>query len=65
MTEKLYHIYIKKDCVYHNLNEEEFTQTWDMIQKFLSIHHSQINKDDVQYEEVLLDKTLIYAHASY
>lgn len=65
MTEKLYHIYIKTDCIYHSLNEEEFKNTWDMIQKFLSIHHSQINKDDVQYEEVLLDKSPTCLQPSY
>jgi hypothetical protein len=65
MTEKLYHIYIKTDCIYHSLNEEEFQKTWDMIQKFLSIYHSRINKDDVQYEEFLSDKTPTFLQPSY
>jgi hypothetical protein len=65
MTEKLYHIYLKKECIYHSLNEEEFIKTWDMIQKFLSVHDAQIDKNDIQYEEVLVDKTTTCLQPSY
>jgi hypothetical protein len=65
MTENVYHIYLKKECIYHSLNEEEFIKTWDMIQKFLSVHDAQIDKNDIQYEEVSVDKITSCLQPSY
>jgi hypothetical protein len=56
-TEKLYHIYAKDNCIYHNLSEKEFTQIWDMLDKFLSIS-GVIERDDISYEEVTLNKQI-------
>jgi TPP-dependent 2-oxoacid decarboxylase len=56
MTEKYFHIYAKNQCIYHSLNEEDFTKTWEMIQKFLSVHDANIDKNELEYVEVLFDK---------
>lgn len=51
MTEKTYNIYSKGKQIYHNLNEEEFSQTWDMINKFIFIT-DVVNKDEISFEEI-------------
>ena len=65
MNDKLYHIYAKQKCLYHNLSKEEFENTWKMIHNFLSVIDSEsvtVKKEDLSYEEVLLDKAVIVDH---
>jgi len=65
MTEKRYHIYVKNQCLYHNLTEEEFEQTWGMIQKFLSVYNNNLCKNDIEYVEVLFDRIACSLQGSY
>jgi len=62
-TDKLYHIYAKQQCIYHSLSEKEFKEIWDTINKFVSLT-AVIDKDDLSYEEVTVEKDLIQ-NASY
>jgi len=65
MNDKLYHIYAKQKCLYHNLSKEEFENTWKMIHNFLSVIDSEsvtVKKEDLSYEEVILDKSVIVDH---
>jgi hypothetical protein len=50
-TEKIYHIYAKGHCIYHSLTPEQFTETWDMIHKLLSIF-GELSVNDLSYEEL-------------
>jgi hypothetical protein len=50
-TDKIYHIYAKGQCIYHSLTSEQFTETWDMIHKFLSVC-GELSVDDLSYEEL-------------
>ena len=52
MTEKIYHIYAKKQCIYHSLSEEEFTKTWDMLHRMFDLIGIDISEKDISYEEV-------------
>lgn len=54
---KLYHIYVKNECVYHSLSKEDFDKLWDFVQKLTWL--TDINENDIQYEEVTLNKELI------
>lgn len=65
MIEKRYHIYAKNHCIYHSLTEKEFEDTWEMIQRFLSIHSGNLDRNDVEYEEVLFDKNAVSLQGSY
>jgi hypothetical protein len=57
MTDKIYHIYVKNNCLYHSLSEEEFQKTWNMIHNFLSLANcSEIKEGDVNYEELVISK---------
>jgi len=52
MTEFHYQIYIKNECVYHCLSEEEFRQTWDMLIHLVDLLSEKITKDDITFEKV-------------
>jgi hypothetical protein len=57
MTDKIYHIYVKNNCLYHSLSEEEFQKTWNMIHNFLRVVDcSEINVGDINYEELVISK---------
>lgn len=58
VTEKIYHIYAKNNCIYHSLSEEEFKEIWDMINKFISISGC-LKKEDLSYEELILSKETV------
>ena len=59
MTEKIYHIYAKDQCIYHSLSEEKFSDTWDMLHKIVEFLGKNISKDDLSYEELCISKELI------
>lgn len=54
---KLYHIYVKNECVYHSLSKEDFDKLWDFVQKLTWL--TDINETDIQYEEVTYNKELV------
>jgi hypothetical protein len=58
-NEKIYHIYVKNKCLYHSLSEEDFHNTWNMVNNFIDIY-SEFNKNDITYEELTLNKELIF-----
>lgn len=59
MTEKIYHIYAKDRCIYHSLSEKKFTETWDMLHKMVEFLNMNISREDLQYEEVTLNREII------
>ena len=62
--EKVYHIYAKDRCIYHNVSEEKFSEVWDMLHRMVDLLGSNIKKEDLEYEEILVNK-LISQNASY
>ena len=60
--DNLYHIYVKNECVYHSLPKEEFDKLWDFVQKLTWL--TDIDPNDIQYEEVVVNKQLI-SNSSY
>jgi hypothetical protein len=60
MSEKVYHIYAKDQCIYHSLSEEKFAETWDMLHRMVELlGDSEIEKKDLTYEELYVNKELI------
>ena len=53
---KIYHIYVKNECVYHSLSKEDFDKLWDFVQKLTWL--TEIDENDIQYEQVITDKEL-------
>ena len=62
--EKIYHIYAKDRCVYHNLSEEKFSEIWEMLHRMIDVLDVDISKEDLQYEMMYINK-LIPLNSSY
>ena len=50
--ETLYHIYIKNDCVYPCLNEEEFKIKWTEVNAMVGLMHTDYELSDLSYEKL-------------
>ena len=51
-SEKVYHIYAKDRCLYHNLGLEDFEEKWEMLNIMVGILKTDYQSDDLQYVEV-------------
>ena len=51
MTDKVYHIYAKKECLYNNLNEEQFNNTWETLKGMVGLMKTDYELEDLSYEE--------------
>ena len=56
--EKVYHIYAKDRCIFHSLQEEEFTDTWSQLNNLVGIMKTDYSKEDLSYEELTVNKNL-------
>ena len=50
--EKLFHIYAKDKCLFHNIKEEDFSVTWNTIKGIVGLMQTDYNLDDLSYEVV-------------
>ena len=46
-----YHIYAKDRCLYHNLKQEEFEQTWEMLKVMVGLLKTDYEAEDLSYEK--------------
>ena len=51
MTDKVYHIYAKKECLYNNLSEEQFNNTWETLKGMVGLMKTDYNLEDLSFEE--------------
>ena len=49
--EKVYHIYAKKECLYNNLTEEQFKNTWETLRGMVGLMKTDYTFEDLTYEE--------------
>ena len=49
--EKVYHIYAKKECLYNNLTEEQFKNTWETLKGMVGLMKTDYTFEDLSYEE--------------
>ena len=57
--DKVYHIYAKDKCIYHNLSKNKFEETWEMMHRMIEILDVKFKKEDLQYEELVVNKDSI------
>lgn len=57
--ERIYHIYAKDRCIYHSLSEEKFSETWEMLHNMVELLGKNIQKKDLQYESLIVNKEVI------
>jgi len=55
---KLYHIYLKNECVLHSLSEENFKSSWETLQNLVGLVKTDYHSEDLSYEvvDVLQDR---------
>ena len=51
--EKVYHIYAKDECLYNNLSEEQFTNTWETLKGMVGLMKTDYELEDLSYEEIV------------
>lgn len=57
---EFYHIYLKEKCIYYSLSENEFKNTWNMIQNLLEVIETKdVSKKDISFEKVYVDKEIV------
>ena len=49
---KVYHIYVKEECVYNNLSERQFNNTWNTLKGMVGLMKTDYELEDLTYEEV-------------
>ena len=50
--EKVYHIYAKKECLYNNLSEEQFNNTWETLKGMVGLMKTDYEEEDLSFEVV-------------
>ena len=58
--EKVYHIYAKEECLYNNLSERQFNNTWETLKGMVGLMQTDYQLEDLSYEELV--KTPIEGH---
>lgn len=53
--EKIYHIYAKGKCLFHNIKEEEFQTTWNTIKGMVGLMKTDYEESDLSYEVVSIN----------
>ena len=55
---KIYHIYLKDECVLHSLSEENFKSHWETLQNLVGLVKTDYQSEDLSYEvvDVLQDR---------
>ena len=51
--EKIYHIYAKEECLYNNLNEVQFNNTWNTLKGMVGLMQTDYQLEDLSYEELV------------
>ena len=49
--EKVYHIYAKEECLYNNLSELQFNNTWRTLKGIVGLMQTDYQLEDLSYEE--------------
>ena len=47
--EKVYHIYAKKECLYNNLSEEQFNNTWETLKGMVGLMKTDYELEDLSF----------------
>ena len=51
-TEKVFHIYAKNRCLYHNLGLEDFQEKWEMLNVMVGLLKTDYQVEDLDYTAV-------------
>ena len=46
-----YHIYVKARCIYHNLKQDEFEETWELLNVMVGLLNTDYTDKDLSFEK--------------
>ena len=46
-----YHIYAKDRCLYHNLKQDEFEETWELLNVMVGLLKTDYTESDLSFEK--------------
>ena len=49
MNDTTYHIYAKDRVLYHNLNEEDFEEKWELLNVMVGLLKTDYSEEDLSY----------------
>jgi hypothetical protein len=49
---KVYHVYAKNECLYHNLSQRQFNKIWNTLRGMVGLIKTDYTFEDLTYEEV-------------
>lgn len=52
MPTKVYHVYAKNECLYHNLSQRQFNKIWNTLRGMVGLIKTDYTFEDLTYEEV-------------
>ncbi len=52
VDETTYHIYAKDRCLYHNLDEEDFEEKWEMLKVMVGLLKTDYSISDLSFEKL-------------
>ena len=64
-TEKVFHIYAKNRCLYHNLDLEDFKEKWEMLNVMVGLLKTDYQVEDLDYTAVEETPTSPQEESSY
>ena len=64
-TEKVFHIYAKDRCLYHNLGLEDFEEKWEMLNVMVGLLKTDYQVEDLDYTAVEETPTSPQEESSY
>ena len=64
-TEKVFHIYAKNRCLYHNLGLEDFQEKWEMLNVMVGLLKTDYQVEDLDYTAVEETSTSPQEESSY
>ena len=64
-SEKVFHIYAKDRCLYHNLGLEDFKEKWEMLNVMVGLLKTDYQVEDLDYTAVEETPTSPQEESSY
>ena len=63
MPTKVYHVYAKNECLYHNLSQRQFNKIWNTLRGMVGLMKTDYTFEDLTYEEVEITQHMSEEHS--
>jgi len=60
---KVYHVYAKNECLYHNLSQRQFNKVWNTLRGMVGLMKTDYTFEDLTYEEIEITQHMSEEHS--